>query len=424
MSSPVHRLAGRRRRPSITVGVLVLSAVVAACNRSGQPAETTSSQPSEITARAERRDFARTVRVSGLVAASRSYAVSAPRMAGTGTGTLVVTRLVPSGTVVKPGDLLVEFDRQAQIKNANDRRAEYLDFLAQIRKKEAEQSAAKARDESDLKQAENAVERAKLEQLKNEFSSAIDAEKNDQRFEESKANLEQLRQTFQLKRRAAEAELRILQIQCDRAKAAMSNAEANAKKLTIVSPIGGLVVPKQIFKSGMMQMGQVQEGEEVRPGVPIIEVVDATAMEVRAKINQADFSYMRIGQPAEIRLDAYPGKVFRGRLSQLGPIGVTSDMTPRVRTFAAIFAIEGGDKTLMPDLSASVDVEIERVPGAIVVPRDAVAVRAGKPVVFVKDGNNYVERQVTIGARSEQEATIASGIAAGTLVRRGMAAGL
>jgi HlyD family secretion protein len=209
----------------------LLPAIVA-CGQ-GRPASDTGTAAAETTARAERRPLVRTLRLSGLVAASRSYGVAAPRMAGAGgMGTLVVTKLVPSGTIVKPGDLLVEFDRQTQIKNANDRRAEYLDFEAQIRKKRAEQDAALARDESDLKQSGNAVERAKLERLKNEFASAIEAEKNDQRLEEAEASLKQLRETFDLKRRAAEAELRILEIQRDRARAAMLNAESNAPRST------------------------------------------------------------------------------------------------------------------------------------------------------------------------------------------------
>ncbi|MGE5358747.1 MAG: efflux RND transporter periplasmic adaptor subunit [Bacteroidales bacterium] len=404
---------------SALLGIVILA--LAACGSSKPPS---SSEPSlaDATTKAERRPFVRTIRVAGLVSAARSYSVAAPRLAGQGgMATLVVTRLVKSGATVKPGDLLVEFDRQSQMKNAQDKRAEYNDFLAQIRKKQADQAAAKASDESELKQAANAVEKARLERLKNEFLSAIEAEKNDQAYEEAQANLKQLKDTFDLKRRAAVAELRILEIQRDRAKAAMANSESNAEKLTVTSPIAGLAVPKQVFKGGAMRMGQVQEGEEVRPGLPIVEVVDASSMLVRAKVNQADFSYLEPGQPCEVRLDAYPGKVFKAHLEYIGPIGTTSDMAPKVRTFAVVFAIEGSDPTLMPDLSASVDVEIERTDGAVVVPRDAVGYREGKPFVMVRNGSSFAARTITIRASSESEVAVASGLDAGAVVRRGIA---
>ncbi len=400
----------------LALALLMLSLVGCGSTRSSAAG----SAATETSATAVRRPFVQTLRLSGLVAASRSYVVAAPRMAGAGgMSSIVVTRLVRPGTVVKQGDLLVEFDRQAQIKNANDRRAEYLDFEAQIRKKQADQQAALASDESDLKQAENAVEKARLERLKNEFASAIEAEKNDQRFEEAEAKLKQLRQTFGLKRRAAEAELRILEIQRDRAKAAMLNAESNAKKLTIVSPIGGLVVPKQIWK-GSGQMGPVQEGEEVRAGAPIVEVIDATSMEVRAKVNQADFAFLQVGQGSAIGLDADPGMTLGGRLTQLGPIASEGDASPKVRTFTAIFAIEGSDAALMPDLSASIDVEVGRVAGAVVVPRDALRYRDGRAFVMVRRGSGYAERAVTVRARSDSEVAIASGLQPGEVVRRGV----
>jgi len=330
---------------------------------------------------------------------------------------LVVTKLVASGASVRKGDLLVEFDRQAQVKNAFDRRGEYLDFLAQIKRKQADQRAAQARDESDLKQAENAAEKAKLELLRKEFQSAIEAEKNQQTFEEAQARLEQLRQTFDLKRRAAVAELRILEIQRDRAQSAMLKAEDNATRMRVLSPLDGLVVPKQVYKGG--QMGEVQEGEQVRSGMPMIDVVDASSMEVRARVNQADVPYLRIGQTADVRLDAYPGKVFPAKLEQLAPIGIASDMTEKVRTFVAIFSVTGRDPVLMPDLSAAADVEIERIPNALVIPRDAVEIRNGKATVFVQDGRAFAERTITIRARSEKEVAVASGLDANAVVRRG-----
>jgi HlyD family secretion protein len=396
--------------------LLTFLPVLSACG-SRQPAATNSAPTVDVTARAERRPFVHTIRVSGLVAASRSFAVTAPRLAGATMSMLIVTRLVSSGASVRQGDLLVEFDRQAQIKNAFDRRGEYLDLLAQIKKKQADQRTARAADESELSQAENALEKARLELLKKEFQSPIEAEKNQQTFEEAQARLAQLRQTFDLKRRAAAAELRILEIQRDRANSAMLKAEDNSTKMRVLSPLDGLVVPKQVYKGG--QMGEVQEGEQVRPGMPMIDVVDASSMEVRARVNQADVPFLRLGQPAEIRLDAYPSKSFKGELVQLAPIGAVSDMTDRVRTFVAVFSVAGRDPVLMPDLSASADVEIDRIADAMVVPRDAVAIRDGKASVFVQNGSGYVERAITVRARSEREVAVATGLDVGTVVRRG-----
>ncbi len=124
-----------------------------------------------------------TLRLHGLVEPIRSFSVAAPRLAAgqAGPGSqLVVIRLVPSGTVVKKGDLLVEFDRHAQLKTARDRESEYQDFLQQIRKKQAEQRVAKARRDTEVFQAKNAVRVAELDLLGADLLPAIQAEKNQQ----------------------------------------------------------------------------------------------------------------------------------------------------------------------------------------------------------------------------------------------------
>ena len=281
--------------------------------------------------------------------------VTVPRLTGSASGPMVIVHLARAGTVVKRGDSLVEFDRAAQIKTSHDRQAEYRDFIEQINKKRADQTAARAKDETDVVQAEHASKRAELDMLDNDLIAPIKAEQNKLVLEEARAKLAQVRQTFDLKRRSATADLRILEIQRDRALNAWKHAETNAEKMRIVSPIDGLVVLKTIWKSGAF--GEMQEGEEVRGGQPILEVVDTSMMRVRTRISQADVEYVRVGQPARITLDSYPSRPFAGRLDQLSVIGTTSGLSSRVRTFLAVFTIDGADPHLLPDLSAAVEVD-------------------------------------------------------------------
>ena len=216
----------------------------------------------------------------------------------------------------------------------------------------------------------NAVENARLELKKNAYLGRIDQEKNAQKLEEAEAKHRQVTETFDLKRKAEQAELRILEIQRDRAYRAMKSSEDNAARMLVTSPIAGMVVLRMVWRGG----GQVeiQEGEEARPGMPIMQVVDPTAMLVRLKVNQADVHVLKVGQPARISLDAYPELEFQGRVEQVTPVGTTSMLTTRVRNFVAIVSIKGSHPKLMPDLSAAVDVELERKENVMVVPRDAV----------------------------------------------------
>lgn len=363
--------------------------------------------------------FVRSLRLTGIIESVRYHNVAAPRIVGgTGAGgnTLIITKLAASGAQVNEGDVLVEFDRQAQHKAAFDKRAEYLDLEEQIRKKRAEHEQVRAKDDAELAVAANAVETARLEMKKNEVLARILAEKNTLAMEEAEARLKQLQDTGELKRRAEQSEVRILEIQRDRARVAMEQAEQNATRMVVKTPLPGVVVLRMNWRGG--QMVEIQEGEEARPGMPIMLVVDPSAMLVRVKVNQADVHLVKAGQPARVSLDAYPGLEFTGRVEQVAPVGSTSRLTDKVRNFVAIVSIQGNHPKLMPDLSAAVDVELERQDNVLVVPRDAVAGEKDSFSVQVMEGDRAHRRAVTLGAMNDHEAVVASGLEPGMTVQR------
>ncbi|HEV2400940.1 MAG TPA: efflux RND transporter periplasmic adaptor subunit [Candidatus Sulfotelmatobacter sp.] len=297
------------------------------------------------------------LRLKGTTEAVQARAILAPLLSGQQIGTLTIVHLALNGAKVKQGDLLVEFDRQAQMRDIIDKQAEYQKLVDQVAVEQAKEAAARAKDETELKTAEDDLRKAKLEVQKEEIVSRIDAEKNQETLQESQATYDQLRETFDLKRKAAEAAIRSLEIQRDRTRQTMEHAKANSDQMQIRSPLDGVVVLNTIWKQGTM--GEVQEGDQVRPGVPFMQVVNPAIMQVRVLANQQDFPSLRVGQSARIRLDAYPEMVLGGKIDQISPIGEGGDFSSKLRTFAVIVAIQGNDPKLMPDLSAAVDVDLD-----------------------------------------------------------------
>ena len=418
----MHAAQQRRRRTVVVavclVGIVTIAALFVGGRRlnADPSAVQTGAGRRQATFTVGRRDFVRAVRLSGTVEAIQSMTISAPRLSGPNANSLVITRLVRPGSVVEPGDLIVEFDRQQQVTNALDRRAELQDLEQQIRKREAEEHANAARDEGEIEQAESALGRAELEMVKNDMIPKINAEKNANALEQARATLKQLKATLDLKRKAAEADLRILRIRRDRAENAMRQAETNAERMAIKAPIAGMAVLKTIWKAN--NMAEVQEGEEIRAGVPVVDIVNPNAMRVRVRVNQADINELRVGQSVNVGLDAYPDLHFAGRVAQISPLGVTSTLSPKVRTFIVLIDVKGSHPNLMPDLTASLDVELARMPKMLVVPRDSVRHDGERAFVSVQRGLGFDDREVTISATSAHEAAVVSGIDDGVVIAR------
>jgi HlyD family secretion protein len=158
----------------------------------------TGASTSPSTSTVPRGTFVRTLRLNGLIEAVESVTVQAPRLAGSGGQQMIITKLAPKGAQVRKGDLVIEFDRQQQLRTALDKRAEWQDLDEQIKKKRADQTAQDAKDATELKKAESDLSLAKLEMLKNDLVPRIEAEKNALSLEAAEAKVKQLRQTLVL----------------------------------------------------------------------------------------------------------------------------------------------------------------------------------------------------------------------------------
>ena len=156
-----------------------------------------------------------------------------------------------------------------------------------------------------MTRAENDVGRAELEVRKNRVLPAIEAEKNDLALEEDQARLVEVREARGLRRRTAEAGHADPPDPPGALERALRHAEQNAAFMVVKAPFEGIAIVQPVFKGSAMT--EIQEGDEVRAGMPIVSVVDPASMQVRARVSQVDAGLVAAGQPVALSLDAYPG---------------------------------------------------------------------------------------------------------------------
>jgi multidrug resistance efflux pump len=411
----VTRLRGKPGK--VTLGVALALLLVSVPYLFSHFRQTTSAASfDDSTARVERKNFSQLLRLNGTTQASRSFVVLAPRLEGAQVGSMVITKLASAGVQIKKDDVLVEFDPQAQTKDYLDKKSAYENLVGQVAQKQSDEDVARAKDDTAMKQAEDELKRAELELQRNEIVSRIDAEKNQEAADEAQATFKQLKETYQLKRAAAAATIRIQEIQRDRAAEAMRYALANAAKMVVHSPMEGVVVYNTIWLGG--RMGTVQQGDQVRPGVPFLQVVDPSQMEVRVELNQVDLLKVHSGQSAQMHLDAYPGMTLPAVLEEVSPLGHTGQFSEAVRSFTARFSVQGTDPRLLPDLSAALDLDLGSQTNALIVPSQSIGTEANHSFVWLKTGSSFEKRTVQLGARNDLEAIVVSGLSEGDIVRR------
>jgi len=375
------------------------------------------------TATVTRGDLRRTVRVSGTVGAKAFAAIVAPRMQGRGgeggMSQMILVKLAAAGSRVKKGDLVAEFDRQWQLQRIEDRQAQVTQAEANIAKRKAELSVVREATLQNVRVAKADLDKARLDLKTAEIRSSIDAEKMKLAVEEAEARYKQMAAEAPLMEVSQKAEIRALEYKRDEEKIDTRRAEINAGKMIIRAPMDGLVVMMTTIRGN--QPGQVQEGDQVFPGSLFMQIVDPSAMVVNATVNQAESHELRLGQKAEIRLDAYPDRVWPGRLISLGAMAGGSSYGFRggsralyVRQVPLRFSIQAQEARIIPDLSGNASVLLEEARDAVLAPRDALREENGRMYAWARAaGGEWRKRQVEVGLRDHTEAVIRSGLSAG-----------
>ncbi len=167
-------------------------------------------------------------------------------------------------------------------------------------------------------------------------------------------------------------------------------------------------------------------GETISIASELLTISDISTVWVLADVSERDLGAVRVGDEVSIRLAAYHGELFRGRITYDGEIVDTRTRTARVRC-----VVENGDLRIKPGMFASVDIPTDSTHEAVAVPVEALQEIGGRTVVFVRIAAAEFERRaVAAGSESGGWVEIRSGlriaeevIAAGSSVAKSLAFG-
>lgn len=165
--------------------------------------------------------------------------------------------------------------------------------------------------------------------------------------------------------------------------------------------------------AGILGIRKVNRGQYLQPGDEIVSLQDLSVMRMRFLIGQKDFARIKLGQEIEARFDAYPGELFKGRISAIEPsVKFTSGIIPIQAE------IPNSDLRLLPGMYASLEVLLPDRSRKVVVPQSAVTFNLYGETAYVVDRQGMIVQQVTVrtGARRDNIVVIESGITSGQLV--------
>jgi len=347
------------------------------------------------------------VYTSGELKANHSITLSAPPVGG---GSLQITKLLHTGTAVKKGDVVIEFDPSEQLYKVEQSRSELQQAEQDIIKARDDAAVQAAQDKVSLLKARFDVRRAQLEVQKNELVSAIDAQKNQLALDQANRALAELEHDIQSHGITGRTGIDLAHEKWNKAKLSMDQAQQNIQRMRVVSPIDGLVaIQKNAGDFGFegMSIPDFHEGDEAQPGTAIAQVIDSRDMELSAKVNETERSNITVGQEAQIEFDALVGRTFHGVLkSAAGMVQRNFFWEDQGSNYDITIQLTDPDPRLRPGLTAQIVILGEKKPNTLYVPRQALFQKEGAQTVFLRKGATFKLLQVKVIAENESRAAI------------------
>jgi HlyD family secretion protein len=201
----------------------------------------------------------------------------------------------------------------------------------------------------------------------------------------------------------------------------LKDVQGEIKKCKIHAPQDGMVVyflPESGRSGSSSRTSLVAQGEPVSEGQKLMRIPNLNHMQVNVKVHEALISRVTSGQPATIRVDAFPSRLLRGKVKQVATVASQTDFfSSDVKVYQTLVSLEETLEGLKPGMSAEVTIQVGAdLENVLTVPVQAVWGGADLGKVrkcFVRTPNGCEERDIVVGLSNDRMAEVKSGLAAG-----------
>lgn len=224
---------------------------------------------------------------------------------------------------------------------------------------------------------------------------------------ENRSRLAQVETKFQSAKRRYEMEL-----------SKKEDLQRQLKACVIKAKHEGLVVYGDINVSSYYSKDPIEEGASIRFRQTILTIPDMTQMGVFVKVHESQVKKVRVGQTTLVTVDAEPGKILEGTVSELAvlPDSSASRYTPNLKVYPSTINITGTHAWLKPGMNAQVDIIINQLADVMYVPVQSVLVTEDVHFCYVNTPGGLQRREIKTGLFNDQFIEIRDGLEPGEAV--------
>jgi RND family efflux transporter MFP subunit len=351
--------------------------------------------------------FERRVAAEGNLEAAEATPVTAPIDAQ---GQLKVAWLVPDGTPVKAGDVIVRFDPTEMEKNLQDGQSDRTATDSRITGMRADTGGAirnLERDAAYAREELRGADRYKVDDPSIFSRQEIIRSDIDRTLANTRIDTADVVRT--IRQDVAKVDLDLLDIERRKAGIAIDRASKGLDALEIRAPHDGILVFKRDWRGDITRVG-----DTVWPGEPVAEIPELGTMQARVYVLEADAGGLTPGLPASVTVEAHPAIAYKAKIKKVDTLAKRRTGWIPVQYFGATLELEVTDPAVMkPGQRIRAVLALDARPEAFSVPRNAIFEKNGKKVVYKRTGAEFAPVEVTLGPAAVGLVVVEKGLAKG-----------
>ena len=283
---------------------------------------------------------------------------------------IIETIHVDEGDAVTKGQPLVELDKDILRTRVNEARA----ALAK----------ARSRHEQSLIEAST----VEVELAKKKYDRTHELLTQGLIYEEQMDDVETTLAVANQQYRARQAAVSMAEAELSAAAAALERSENELGYATIVSPMDGIVLSRDV------DVGSAVASVVSTMGTLLMTLGDMREIHIVGDVDESDIGLVREGMPARITVESYPERKFQGTVSKISPLGTEKD---KIMNFEVEIAIEDTEALLRTNMTADAEIIVARHEDVVLVPQNAVRYKRSRSYVEAPDpGSETGKRPVSV----------------------------
>lgn len=365
--------------------------------------------PSVPTIEVKRTEFIDSVQFRGECTALKSLSITAPAEAGD----LQILKMAADGTRVKPGDMIVEFDKTKTEQDLAQYRSTLKYSTADIDQTRAQSRITEEQNLTAVSKARFELESAKLDAGKQEIVSQIEGEEAKLKVRNSEQALREAEQKLNSDRVAAKSSIQGKIETSRKAAFDLRRAETALSKMMLKAPAAGMVSLVPVWHPE--GRAPFKPGDRAWPGAPLAELPDPSSLRISAHVDETERGRLAPKQPVTVHLDAIPDRQFTGTIEDISTLA-SEDFSagwPIPRNFNIRIILDQSDARLKPGMTAQVTVIVDRVRDAVAIPVQASFQKEGETLTYVWNISKFRPQPIEVSRRSGDRILVAKGLQPG-----------